>query len=58
MIHPNVLITGKSNFDEENVKEMFKKCSTDLSCIWKINTIYKIGTLAFFNSMVNVPGVK
>ena len=46
MILPNVLITEESAFDEKNVKEMFKKCSTDQSCIRKRNTTYKIGTLA------------
>ena len=45
LILPNVLITGESNIDEKNVEEMFKKCSTDQSCIRKWNTTYKIGTL-------------
>ena len=36
---------GESNFDKKNVQEMFKKCSTDQSCIQKRNTTYKIGTL-------------
>ena len=31
---------------KKNVEEMFKKCSTDQSCIRKRNTTYKIGTLA------------
>jgi hypothetical protein len=39
------LITGESNFDEKSVEEMFKKSSTDQSCIRKRNTTYKIGTL-------------
>ena len=41
----NVLITGESNFDEKNVKEVFNLCSTEESCIHIGITCYKIGTL-------------
>ena len=41
----NVLITGESNFDEKNVKEVFNMCSTEQSCIHIGITGYKISTL-------------
>ena len=45
LILSNVLITGESNFDEKNVKEVFNMCSTEQSCISIGITCYKIGTL-------------
>ena len=45
LILSNVLITGESNFDEKNVKEVFNMCSTEQSCIHIGITYYKIGTL-------------
>ena len=45
LILSNVLITGESNFDEKNVKEVFNMCSTEQSCIHIRITSYKIGTL-------------
>ena len=45
LILSNVLITGESNFDEKNVKEVFNMCSTEQSCIHIGITCYKIGTL-------------
>ena len=46
LILSNVLITRESDFDEKNVKEVFKKCSTRQSCIFLKFTSFKIGTLA------------
>ena len=45
LILSNVLITGESNFDEKNVKEI--EHWTDQRFIQKRNTIYKIGTLVW-----------
>ena len=42
----NVLITGESNFDEKNVKEVFNLCSTEQSCTHIGITCYKIATLS------------
>ena len=50
LILSNVLITGESNFDEKNVKEVFNLCSTEQSCIHIGITCYKIGTLVTKNT--------
>ena len=42
LILSNVLITGESNFDEKNVKEVFNMCSIEQSCIHIGITCYKI----------------
>ena len=45
----NVLITGESNFDEKNDKEVFNLFSTEQSCIHIEITCYKNGTLVHSN---------
>ena len=41
---------GESNFDEKNVEEVFKKCSTRQSCIFPNFTSFKIGALGLNDS--------
>ena len=58
LILSNVLITGKSNFDEKNVEEVFNLCSTEQGCIYIGITCYKISTLgglSFFSNKIFSP---